>query len=216
MLIGSGAIFLVIGASVSIAMGKMSKVSIMRLAAICALIACCLLMIGPILNHWKDVMDKNISFYDLYTNNDWYFIVIPFCILTFSQGLNGPPSNVIVLEPYPHIAGTISSILTFWRLILPTIVMVIVTQIVGDKTDHIASILIYFIMAIMGLLCFIMMFGGPCLSKKNVMVRMNGSVPSRTKKRKKLDVAVNDSEHKIRLLDDSLSQYNNSTSVNPK
>ena len=220
MLIGAGAIFLVIGASVSVAMGKKQKnggklgkvpISIlmnqMRVAAICALISCMILMIGPIINHWKDVINNNISFKDLYTKNDWYFIVIPFCILTFSQGLNGPPSNVIVLEPYPHIAGLISSILTFWRLILPTIVMIIITQIVGHKTNNIASILIYFLMSIMGFLCFIMMFGGPCLSKKNVAVRMSGSEHTVSWNSSNNNVT----SHKIKLLDDSLLRVNNNS-----
>merc|ERR1719242_601158 len=100
----------------------MEKVSIMRLAAICSLISSILLIVGPCINHWDDVKNKDISFADIFTQNDWYFIIVPFCILTFSQGLNGPPSNVIVMEPYPHIAGSISAILTFCRLILPSIV----------------------------------------------------------------------------------------------
>eukprot|EP00483_Globobulimina_turgida_P008109 UN08125 len=118
VLIGCGALFLVIGASVSILMAKYSKVCIMRLSAFCALISSILLIIGPIMNHWNKINNENnsISLDDLYTYNDWYFIVIPFCILTFSQGLNGPPSNVIVLEPYPASCWFNQFISSIWEI----------------------------------------------------------------------------------------------------
>ena len=195
ILIGSGAIFLVIGAFCSLVFNSiMQKVSIMRLSAVCSLLSSVLLIVGPVVNHLDDIKENNITFGDIFSDNDWPFIIIPFCILTFSQGLNGPPSNVIVMEPYPHIAGSISAILTFWRLILPSIVMIVITQIVSKQTYQIASVIICVTMSLMGLLCFLLQFGGPCLSKKKVHLRMT---LTNVRKKRILDVSSTTIAHSL-------------------
>ena len=183
-MIGSGALFVVIGAWTSICLTKKDTnktvktiVMQLRLAAICCLFSCAILVIGPILTHWDKIHNNENKIYlcDIYgnSNNNWYFIVVPFCILAFSEGLSGPSSKVIVLEPYPDIVGKISSILIFWRILLPTVVMIIITQIIGQRTNHFAELLIYFIMTVMTFSCFVLVFGGPCLWKKNVKIRMD-------------------------------------------
>eukprot|EP01084_Bolivina_argentea_P174421 302155_1 len=200
LMIGIGSIFTILGASVAIMLNrdtnsaddetsslllklspKNAKLSIMRLASIISLITCILLILPPIIMHYSiflNVLEINSHINHLqliniiYTNDPWYFLVIPFCVLTFSQGLFIPPASVVVLEPYPHIAATISAILQFWRIILPTITLIIITQCLSNYTNYTGSIIIHLSMAICSFLCFVLMYG--CISGHDVRLRMCG------------------------------------------
>ena len=201
VMIGIGALFLVIGASTSIALNAMAKVDIMRTAQCCGAVSSIVLVIGPILNHWNEIVSHSISMGTVYRENAWYFVVIPFCFSTFAQGLNGPPSNVIVLEPYPDIAGTIGAVMTFWRLILPSLVMMAVTQSISSHTDRMAALIIYWILAVTGFMCFVIQFVGRCLSKRRVEHRMNGNDRKATD-----DFIIRRDSKTVNLLDDLESQ----------
>ena len=201
LMIGIGSIFTILGASVAILCDrdennkktserssllfklspKNKKLSIMRMASIISLISCILLLLPPILQHYSSflrVLEINADIAhlklinEIYTNNPWYFMVIPFCVLTFSQGLFIPPATVVVLEPYPHIAGSISAILQFWRIILPTLTLILITQCLSYETNNIASITIHGIIGFCAFLCFVLMYG--CISGHDVRLRMCG------------------------------------------
>lgn len=202
LMIGVGSVFTILGASVAILSDrennqklkpserssllfklspKNAKLSIMRMASIASLIACILLIIPPILQHYSLFLnvleiDSHVPHLKLinkiYTNNPWYFLVVPFCVLTFSQGLFIPPATVVVLEPYPHIAGSISAILQFWRIILPTLTLVVITQCLSYQTNDVGSLVIHGIVGFCSFLCFVLMYG--CISGHDVRLRMCG------------------------------------------
>ena len=174
VMMGTGPLFLILGASTSIALKSMSKVDIMRSAQCCSFVMCLLLVLGPVLNHWNEIISQSISVLNVYTDNKWYFLVIPRYLGSFAQGLNGPPSNVVALEPYPDIAGTVGAVLMFWRLIVPSVVMVVITQCLSEYTDRMAPIFVYLVVASTGFLCFVIQFIGPCLSRRRVTERMKG------------------------------------------
>ena len=89
-----------------------------------------------------------------------------------SQGLFIPPASVVVLEPYPYIAGTISAILQFWRIILPMITLMVITQCLNYYTNETASFVIHGLVGLCSFLCFVLMFG--CISGHDVRLRMSG------------------------------------------
>eukprot|EP01083_Nonionella_stella_P122370 368149_1 len=200
LMLGFGSIFTILGASVAILIDRNtpsqiserssllfllspnnSKLSIMRLASIASLVSCMLLILPPILIHYNTfthVLNINSHMNHLqmilfmYTDNPWYFLVIPFCVLTFSQGLFIPPASVVVLEPYPHIAASITAVLQFWRVILPTLTLIVITQCLSYSTDYAASIVIHGIVGLCAFLCFVLMYG--CVSGHEVRLRMSG------------------------------------------
>ena len=161
-----------------------SKLSLMRYSSIISLVAAMALVLPPMLVHYASSQDMfkthdhdHISWMDqvhhIFTDDEpWYFMVIPFCILTFSQGLFIPPATVICLEPYPHIAGSITAMLEFWRIILPTLALMVITQSTAQYTEAIASVLIHTVVALCAFLCFLLMYG--CISGHDVRLRMCG------------------------------------------
>ena len=111
-MIGVGSLFLILGSLVAIMSDRDSnkrpsershlllfqlsprnaKLSMMRFASIASLFACILLIVPPILMHYDaflSVLDiesqvKHLELMNwIYTDNPWYFLVVPFCILTF-------------------------------------------------------------------------------------------------------------------------------------
>lgn len=181
--LGVGALFLIIGSFGATTMSskyKMKEFSILRIGCFVALISALMTLIPPLIKYFLTASENGnmkscnngnfIKCYDHIMNDtEWYWILIPFCIYTISQGIVIPPTNVIQLEPYPNIAGAMSGIAAFVMFVFSYTIVIIVTQLLNTQESS-QPVVIHLTLFICGIVIFVIGFG--LLNKTRVNQRM--------------------------------------------
>ena len=122
--------------------------------------------------HWnriETIWDCYISSMD---RSVWYMTLIPFCFYTCSAGMINPPATVILLEPYPDMAGIMAGISTVVTYAFSYSFVIVLTQLLNDKLSQQP-----FVLHLVCTVCGIMLFIISCffISKKQMSFRMEDS-----------------------------------------
>ena len=102
----------------------------------------------------------------------WYMTLIPFCFYTCCSGMINPPATVILLEPYPDMAGIMAGISTVVTYAFSYSFVIVLTHVVNDNLSR-QPFIIHLVCGVCGvLLCIISCV---MISKKQMQLRMNSS-----------------------------------------